>query len=129
MANKIVVYNGSTGSQGCSDPNNLEIGKEYEVLFSVDDGIQVSYALKGVVGLYNSAWFDHHAFSEKLYMAISEELPVVGESMHCFKLEFKNGLETIAWKTSMVKEFTYMGNDIYNVITRNSIYLVKICHG
>ena len=53
MAKK-VRYNGGTESYyGCSDPTNLVVGKEYEVILSKDRGWQTDYTLKGVDGEFN----------------------------------------------------------------------------
>lgn len=58
MAKK-VRYNGGTESYyGCSDPTNLVVGKEYEVVLSKDRGWQTDYILKGIDGEFNSVWFD-----------------------------------------------------------------------
>jgi len=59
MAKKIVRYNGGTESYySCSDPTDLVIGKEYEVISAKDRGWQTDYTLKGVTGEFNSVWFD-----------------------------------------------------------------------
>ena len=88
MAKK-VRYNGGTQSYyGCSDPTNLVVGKEYEVVLSRDRGWQTDYTLKGVDGEFNSAWFDEVSSDDKVYMAIAHEVPVIGERYSCYKMEF-----------------------------------------
>ena len=48
---KIVRYNGGTQSYyGCTEPNALVVGKEYEVIAAKDRGWQTDYTLKGVSG-------------------------------------------------------------------------------
>ena len=127
MAKK-VRYNGGTQSYyGCSDPTNLVVGKEYEVVLSRDRGWQTDYTLKGVDGEFNSVWFDEVSSDDKVYMAIAHEAPVIGEKYSCYKMEFINGQpKLIAWSTSTVKGINYMGNNIYQVTTRNSVYIVNV---
>ena len=73
---KQVRYNGGTESYyGCSDPINLVVGEEYEVVFSRERGWQTDYTLKGVDGEFNSVWFDEVSSDDKVYMAISQEVP------------------------------------------------------
>ena len=88
MAKK-VRYNGGTLSYyGCSDPTNLVVGKEYEVVLSKDRGWQTDYTLKGIYGEFNSVWFDEVSSDDKVYMAIAHEVPVIGEKYSCYKMEF-----------------------------------------
>ena len=123
MAKK-VRYNGGTESYyGCSEPTDLVVGKEYEVVSSKDRGWQTDYTLNGVEGEFNSAWFDE----VQVYMAIAREAPVIGKRYFCYKMEFGNGQPKCSAKTtSTVKEINYMGNNIYQVITRNSVYIVNV---
>ena len=112
---------------GCSDPTNLVVGKEYEVVLSRDRGWQTDYTLKGVDGEFNSVWFDEVSSDDKVYMAIAHEVPVIGERYSCYKMEFINGQpKLIAWSTSTDKGINYMGNNIYQVTTRNSVYIVNV---
>lgn len=88
MAKK-VRYNGGTQSYyGCSDPTNLVVGKEYEVVLSKDRGWQTDYILKGVSGQFNSVWFDEVSPDDKVYMAIAHKVPVIGEKYSCYRMEF-----------------------------------------
>lgn len=127
MAKK-VRYNGGKGSYyKCSDPTKLVVGKEYEVVLSRDRGWQTDYTLKGVDGEFNSVWFDEISSVEKVYMAIAHEIPVISKSYSCYKMDFINGhLNLSAWSTSPVKEISYMGNNIYQVTTHNSVYIVNV---
>ena len=127
MAKK-VRYNGGTQSYyGCSDPTNLVVGKEYEVVLSRDRGCYTRYTLKGVDGEFNSVWFDEVSSDDKVYMAIAHEVPAVGERYSCYKMKFINGQpKLVTWFTSTVKEINYMGNNIYQVTTRNSVYIVNV---
>ena len=127
MAKK-VRYNGGTQIYyGCSDPTNLVLGKEYEVVFSRDRGWQTDYTLKGVNGEFNSAWFDEVSSDDKVYMAIAHEVPAIGERYSCYKMEFIKGHpKLVSWSTSTVKGINYMGNNIYQVTTHNSVYIVNV---
>ncbi len=127
---KIVRYNGGTISYyRCSEPTELVVGKEYEVTYVNDRGFQTDYTLKGVNGKFNSIWFDdvNSVNTAKTFMALARTVPVVGERYKCSKLEFINGLPTLIDRnTSTVKEVSEMGNNIYRVTTRNSIYIVQV---
>ena len=127
MAKK-VRYNGGTASYyGCTNPTNLVVGEEYEVIISKDLGWQTNYTLKGVVGEFNSVWFDEVASDENVYMAISHEIPEIGKRYSCYKIEFINGRpKLIGWSTSTVKGINYLGNNIYQVTTNNSVYIVNV---
>lgn len=127
MAKK-VRYNGGTQSYyGCSEPTNLDVGKEYEVVLSRDRGWQTDYTLKGVEGEFNSAWFDEVSSKDKVYMAISKVVPVIGERYSCYKIVFIEGRPKLTgWSTSTVKAIQYMGNNIFQVTTRNSVYIVTV---
>jgi len=127
MAKK-VIYNGGTESYyDCSDPIVLVEGKEYEVVYARDRGFQTDYTLKGVSGEFNSVWFDEVSPEEKVFIAIANEIPVVGRRCTCYKIEFINDQpKLIMQTTSTVKSITTMGNNIYNVNTLNSTYIVKV---
>lgn len=121
----VVRYNGGTESYyGCTEPKALVIGKTYEVVSANDRGWQTDYTLKGIAGHFNSCWFDE---VPSTYMALAHSVPIAGERCKCSKLEFVNGKPTlIGWSTSTVTEVLYMGNNIYRVTTRNSIYIVQV---
>ena len=128
MANKIVRYNGGTQSYySCSDPSNLIVGKEYEVINSNDRCWQTDYTLKGIEGEYNSVWFDQIYSEANVYMAISHETPEIGKGYSCYRINFINNQpQLFNCRTSTVKSIDYLGNDIYMVKTRNSIYYVTV---
>lgn len=126
---KIVRYNGGTMSYyGCSEPTELIVGKEYEVISANDRGWQTDYTLKGVKGYFNSVWFDNvNSATENTFMALARTVPIVGERYECSKLEFVNGQpKLIGWSTSVVKKISDMGNNIYRVTTCNSTYIVQV---
>lgn len=123
---KKVIYNGGTESYyGCSNLANLVVGKEYNVVSIIDHFGQTDYILEGIVGEFNSVWFDE--INDKVYMAISNELPVIGQKYSCSKMEFINGNPYfIPCFTSTVNKFKHIGNNIYHVTTRNSVYIVNV---
>lgn len=122
---KKVRYNGGTESYyGCSDPRILVVGKEYEVVSANDRCWQTDYTLKGVKGEFNSVWFDD---VYPYHIAIACETPVIGENYHCTKIEFINGQpKTINLNTSPVKQINYLGNNVYEITTCSSVYIVKL---
>ena len=127
MAKKVRYNGGKESYYGCSDPSTLVVGKEYEVVLARDRGWQTDYTLKGVSGEFNSVWFDDISSDDKVYMAIAHNVPVIGKSYSCYKMEFINGNpKLVSWSTSTVKAINYMGNNIYQVITRNSTYIVNV---
>ncbi len=128
---KIVCYNGGTESfYICTRPTDLVRGKKYEVVSEDDLGWQTDYTLKGVKGHFNSCWFDEvsdEVSSRKTFMAIAHTVPMVGKRCDCYKIEFVNGQpELIGLLTSTVKEIMDMGNNIYQVTTCNSVYIVQV---
>lgn len=125
---KIVRYNGGTQRySGCTEPNALIVGKEYEVIAAKDTGWQTNYILKGIAGDFNSVWFDEVASTASTFMAIAHCIPTVGKRCECSKLEFVNGkLTLVCWSTSPVKKIQDMGNNIYHVTTHNSLYIVQV---
>lgn len=122
---KIVRYNGGTESYyGCSNPDNLVWGKDYEVVHENDLGFQTDYILKGVTGSFNSCWFNEIT---PTFMAISKAVPVVGKRCLCFRLELINNQTYLTeCLTSTVKEVENISNNIYKVTTSNSIYVIQV---
>lgn len=57
---KIVRYNGGIMNYYfCSDPTELVVGREYEVVYAKDyGGYFTAYTLRGVNGNFYSGWFD-----------------------------------------------------------------------
>ena len=53
-----VRYNGGTQRMyECSDPTDLIVGKEYEVIQKKESDWHTEYILRGVKGEFNSVWF------------------------------------------------------------------------
>ena len=125
---KKVHYNGGTQTYcSCTEPTNLIVGKEYEVIAERDRGFQTDYKLKGIEGEFNSVWFDEVQNSEKIYMALARKVPCVGKRCECAKVEMVNGRPKLSnWSTSIVKEVSLIGNNIYQVTTRNSVYIIQV---
>lgn len=121
---KKVRYNGMRMScYSCDDPANLVVGKEYEVIAEKDRGWQTDYRLKGVKGEFNSCWFDEI----KTFVAFSSTIPTVGDRCRCFVLKVVDGEQIVqAVTTSTAKKVVDMGNDIYDVMTRNNRYIIQL---
>ena len=121
-----VRYNGGTQRMyECSDPTDLIVGKEYEVIQKKESDWHTEYILRGVKGEFNSVWFDE--VSENIYMAVSRRKPEPGKIYACSKLEFIGGkLKLKCWTTSIVKNVEHLGNDIFKVKTENNIYIIKV---
>ena len=119
-----VKYNGGNKSYfGCSDPDKLVRGQIYEVIAVNDRGWQTDYTLKGVVGQFNSVWFD----KVNVHKAITNHQPSVGHSMVCTKVELVDGkIETTSWKTSTVMKSEEIEQDVFKVTTLNSIYMTML---
>lgn len=128
---KRVRYNGGTGSyKGCSDPAALVVDKEYEVTAKIDrGGFQTDYMLNGVKGEYNSVWFDELPdINNSTHIAIGRSIPEKGKVYECFVIQFaEHHPELVRYRTSVVKEVTYRGNNIYEFKTSSSsIYIVTV---
>lgn len=129
---KIVCYNGRNESYySCTAPTDLICGKKYEVISETDrGGCQTDYKLKGVKGFFNSCWFDEVS-NERIFIALTFTIPVVGERCKCYKIDFMNNGRNGQFKltrryTSDVEEVIDMGNNIYQVTTRNSLYIMQV---
>lgn len=125
---KIVRYNGGTiRYYGCTEPTELVVGNEYEVIAENDRSWQTDYILKGVNGHFNSVWFDEVNSAASTFMAIAHNVPTVGKRYECSRLDFVNGQPKLrSCTTSIVQEISDMGNHIYRVTTCNSTYIVQV---
>lgn len=126
MARKFVRYNGGTESyRGCTNPTELVLGKKYEVIHESVGAWQTDYTLKDVKGSFNSCWFDD---VPSTFVAVADSVPVVGERLHCSKVEFVNGSPVfIPLKSSIVTEVMDMGSKVYGVSTGSgSLYIVQV---
>ena len=124
---KIVRYNGDKCSYySCSNPDKLIVGKEYEVISEIDKGWQTDYILNGVEGHFNSVWFTV-VNSGCTYMALSHNVPTVGDSCQCSVLSFDgSNLNLLNRLTSTVTDVSHIGSNIYYVTTLNSVYIIKV---
>lgn len=127
MSKKIVRYTGAVSTHyRCSSPALLIAGHEYEV-FNEDDRIwQTDYTLKGINGHFNSSWFED-VKKDITHIAISNLVPTIGHRYMCSTFEFVGG----TWKTREIKTSTVMdvhkiGDNLYEVTTVHSVYLVQI---
>lgn len=114
---KRVAYNGGTESYGpTSNPEVLKKGQIYEVIKEDQHNWYTNYSLKGIEGEFNSAWF-----SKPEYFAVSEEVPEVGKPMILDLVGSTNRL-----KTTAVENIVGVGEFVYKVITKNSVYFVQV---
>ncbi len=127
MSKKIVRYTGAVSTHyPCSSPTLLIAGQEYEVLNEDDRIWQTDYTLKGINGHFNSSWFED-VKKDITHIAISNLVPTIGHRYMCSILEFVGGM----WKTREIKTSTVMdvhkiGDNLYEVTTVHSVYLVQI---
>lgn len=126
---KIVRYNGGTFNHyGCSDPAQLVLNKEYEVVSQDVHDFYTNYTLRGVKGTFNSAWFDVVSEGSSTFLVLSSEVPTVGKRFQCYLLNFSNGkLKLNTCYTSVVEEVEYLGNNIYQFVTHSgNVYIVMV---
>lgn len=126
---KKVIYTGERHSEeyGYLDTSQLIIGKEYEVTISKDRGYRIDYILKGIKGTFPSDLFEEVKSKPNIYMAFAYEPPKLGKEYRCYKLGFDGGRPTQTFiQTSKVRYIEYISNNIYQVNTENSIYLVNV---
>lgn len=122
---KFVRYNGGTKSYyGCTNPTQLVKGKIYKVINEDDRGCQTDYTLEGVKGYFNSCWFDE---VKNTYIAIAKDKPIRGAKCKCAKIEVVDGEHRLTKiTTSTVKEAKEIGNNLYEVVTCNSVYYIQV---
>ena len=118
---KIVRYNGENRSYySCSSPDKLIIGATYEVTKTIVKNSQTDYE-------FNSVWFDEVLFEKKAYIAVSNEIPIVGSRYICQKINYAGeNVKLTKIRTSIIKSVTCIGNNIYNVKTANTSYIVSV---
>lgn len=119
---KVKYIGGIESYAGCSDPKVLTIGKEYEVVKVDEKPWQTNYFLKGVNGYFNSIWFET---IRETYFAYSNNIPLVGKNYFCFRLSKMNSSSEFV-QTSTVLSVEPVLENVYKVVTRNSVYLVMI---
>ena len=122
---EFVRYNGGTQSyHGCTEPDDLVVGKIYELINADVWNWHTDYTIKGVKGKFNSVWFD----KVPVYKAFATIQPSIGQRMSCVKVEKKkNGtLEMGSWHTTEVREIEQIEKGILRVFTRNSVYVVMM---
>jgi len=125
---KLVRYNGGTESYTyCSSPNVLTKGKVYEVVDEKVYNFHTNYLLNGVIGEFNSVWFDTaNPIPKTTHFALASTVPTVGTCMEHF---VRFNTTTQEWErylhSSLIEEIDLIG-DVYVVHTKNSIYLTKI---
>lgn len=127
---KRVYYNGKKESYySCQPASNLHAGRCYEVEEEIVFDFQTNYILKGlpqsipnVEPGYNSCWFKE----VPVYLAKARIVPQVGVPMRNFnRLTEKGEWESIL-RTSNVLEVHPLGENVYEVYTQNSTYIVRV---
>ena len=131
----MVVYNGGTDSYyGCTDPDELVIGKAYKVIDIEVRAWQTNYTLEGVSGYFNSCWFDlqevprigKHA-ETSVYLAGAICVPEVGKRARVQRITMEGGyVSVVPVTTSEVKSVEKVSQNVFRVTTRNSIYMVQV---
>lgn len=114
-----LIYNGGTVSYGaCSSPNQLQVGKAYKVIGIKPYRFQTNYVLAGVLGEFNSTWFDN---LPPVYVAVCSTKPVVGSFLQNFTRYNNHRWESVN-RSSYIKEIKEECSDFFVVHTLNSIY-------
>ena len=131
-----VRYNGGTDSYygGTQNTSNLVKGQVYNVIRMIVLRSETRLILEGVVGEFNSVWFDEVPSDDKTYMAYSDEVPEVSKPMNCIRLDLSNDsdgfVECITSPVQKVsKVYDKDDHPLYRVTTRNSVYMLTIYRG
>ena len=124
MNKKFVRYNGQKNPYCIS--NILKEGNIYEVEDIEKSDFRTDYILKGVEGVFNSCMFD--TLEEKsTYICVINELPVLGQRARVKKIIFsKDGISYQNLKTSSVEEVKSLGNNVFSIKTKNSLYVASL---
>ena len=125
MSAKFVKYKGGAMSDyDCADSKDLVVGQIYEVTCSNVSTGHTDYNLRGVIGQFNSVWFDE----VPIHKAFATAKPVVGYPMTCTKLERKNedSIVMTSWNTTKVEKIDNIESGTFRVITNNSVYDVMV---
>lgn len=130
LVGKVVTYNGGTDAIfACSCPNNLVCGKRYLVTSETIMDFQTNVHLRGVVGEFNSVWFDEVKVEKKKWLAIATlyNKPefFIGKRISLKRLcEDMEALETV--NTSTILSIRKIYEDVYLIETENSVYVTKV---
>ena len=122
---KIVYYNGGTESyRSCSKPDQLTKGIAYRVIAEKDLGTQTNYTLDGIVGEFNSAWFDELLATK---LMVSYEVPQVGKKVECNRLYTLSGKPILKKGTiDTVVGVQRLTDILYLVTTKRDIYAMQV---
>lgn len=124
MRRKFVMFDGENSSylEG-SDASVLIKGQVYYVISVTDLGPQkTSYELEGFEGKFNSLCF--HDVYPKTYFATSDKVPEVGAEMNLDRFTPQKKWQGV--RTSSVQEVMQIGDNMYEVYTRNSLYIIQV---
>jgi len=123
---KLVRYTGETKSEiHCSgDVAALIPGKNYNVIAEhFLGGTPLYYTLEGMIGTFDASWFVD-IMENPIYLAVSLEMPIVGQSLSCKKV---HNCKLVDCFTTPVTRIQSAGEDTYFVETSNSTYFVQVC--
>lgn len=123
---KLVRYTGETKSaiRFSASTEKLVPGKTYNVIVEhFLGGTPLYYTLEGMHGTFDATWFVD-VMENPIYLAISLEMPVVGQSLSCKKI---HNCKMVDCFTTPVTEIKAVGEDTYFVETANSTYFVQVC--
>ena len=130
---KIVTYKGSSGTNKYEYPELVK-GENYWVETIRDEGNHIVYTLKNKPGrYYDVRLFEEFRESKPTFTAIAAHPPKVGQCYECYKLQrvrryvgVNDSIKYIEWTTSTVEKIYYISNNVYKVVTSNSIYIVTV---
>lgn len=124
---RVVYKGGSQGEHGFTEATELKKGQIYEVVSEEIELEETFYILKGVDGKFNSKWF-YEILSTPIYLAFSSQIPVEGERYMCIRMnsDKQGNIHRDVCKTSKVLKVHPINTDTYEIVTKNSIYVVKI---
>lgn len=130
LVGKVVMYNGGTDTNcECSDPNALIFGKRYVVISECDRGFQTNLSLRGIIGEFNSVWFDGVKAKKEEWLAkatlYKSPRRYIGGKMNIQKLYENTGRFELITTTEIQYVKRIYGN-IYLFETENEVYVTKV---
>ena len=121
-----VRYNGGHESHiWCSAPDELDVKVIYEVIDEKEIKGQNNYILKGVEGIFNSAWFTE---VKPASLGSSTRIPEVGIPLVYRPIDPHTGFPKIFREntTDLIIEVTEIGFHLYQVTTESAVYYLIV---